>query len=134
VPYIFVAASVISVFAIIFVIKWSLDKIKRNPDVNIEKVQQNMFIGVALAESIPIILVVVGLTTLAPAYELNELLTPLGIVILLAAFAIFFIKLQTTIGVPEKLKGRIQLIGFIGIGLVIPVPMVSAIVFILRML
>ncbi|HLQ70880.1 MAG TPA: hypothetical protein VK142_03715 [Bacillota bacterium] len=124
-PYIFVAASAISVLVTVFIIKWSMDKIKADPEVALEKVQQYMFVGVGLAETIPIILIIVGFQMIESVNEASELFVPMGIVVLLAGFAVFFIFLQLKVGVPAKIKPQVHTMGFIGIGLSLSIPIVS---------
>src|SRR5699024_4124836 len=124
-PYIFVAASVISVFAIVFIIKWSMEKMKSDRDANLGTVQQYLFIGVDLAEFIPILLIVYGFMKMETVNEASELFVPIGIIILLVAFAVFFIFMQINVGVPEEMKNQVKTMGLMGISLAAAIPIAS---------
>jgi len=124
-PYIFDVASAISVLAIVFIIKWSIDKVKADPDINLGNVQSKMFVGIGIAEFIPLILIIIGFNMMETVNEANELIVPMGIVILLAGFAVFFIFLQTNIGMPEKIKAPVKTMGLLGISLSTAIPIVS---------
>lgn len=128
-PYLFVAASAIAVLAVSFILKWNMDKIKYDPRT-IEKAQINLMLGTGVAEVIPIILVVIGMVKLEQGASINDLMTPIIIILLLMGFAVIFSFLQMRVGTPEKIKGRIQVLGFVGLGLALPIPIVSLVAFI----
>lgn len=128
-PYLFVTASVIAVLAISFILKWNMDKIKYDPE-NIEKAQMNLILGASISEIIPIILVVIGFAKMEQGMSINDLMTPFIIVLLLMGFAVTFSFLQMRVGTPDKIKGRVQQLGMVGLGLALPMPIISLVAFI----
>src|SRR5690606_23971273 len=101
--YYFAFASLLAVISILLVFKVNVEKLKENPK-EVGQIQTKFFIGVAIAEAIPIILVVFGLMDLTTASSMEELYLPGLIVILSLVFAPFFIFLQKSVGVPEDAK------------------------------
>ena len=122
--YIYVLAAAIAVFGILIVFKINVEKIKENPDQR-EKAQQNFFIGAAISESLPIILLIFGIISMETATSMEELYLPAIIIIMLMAFAVFFIFLQRTVGVDAKSKEVIKIFSFIGIAMANAVPIIA---------
>ncbi|MGJ9458156.1 hypothetical protein [Oceanobacillus sp. CF4.6] len=122
-PYLFTAAAIIAVIGIIMVFKINMDKIKENPE-QLEKVQTNFFIGVALCESIPIILIVFALINAEPV-PMEELYIPAAIVMMMMVFAAFFIFLQRNVDVAEDQKQRVNNFSLIALMLANAIPIVA---------
>ena len=122
--YIYVLAAAIAVFGILIAFKINVEKIKENPDQR-EKAQQNFFIGVAISESIPIILLIFGFINMETASSMEEIYLPVILVIMLMAFAIFFVFLQRSVGVEAKSKEVIKVFSFIGIAMANAIPIIA---------
>ncbi|WP_156290911.1 hypothetical protein [Oceanobacillus salinisoli] len=123
-PYIPVVAAVIAVAGILFAFKSNIDKIKQEPD-KLEKYQTKLFIGAAISEAIPIILIIYGFSAMETVALLTELYVPMTIVIALIVFSMIYIFLQTRLDVDEELKPAIRSFGIIGLGLVNAIPIIS---------
>ena len=130
--YLFASAAILACISILLIFKINIEKIKENPE-EIAKVQTKFFIGVAVAETIPIILIILGMMDLSPASSMEELYIPGLIVILALIFAPFFIFLQKSVGVPEEAKQTVNSFSMIGIGMANAIPLVSLVCLIMMM-
>lgn len=133
-PYLFVAASVIAVLGILFIIKGNMEKIKEDPE-SLAKAQLNIILGASIVEIIPILLVVLGFVKMDQVNFVNDsvTITPLVIVMLLMAFSIIFILLQVTVGVPKQIKSQVLVLGLIGLFLSFAIPIVSLVALFIMM-
>ncbi|MFC4025007.1 hypothetical protein ACFOUV_14530 [Oceanobacillus longus] len=122
-PYLFTVAAVIAVIGIMVVFKINIDKMKENPE-QFGKAQNNFFIGVALSESIPIILIVFGLINAEPV-PMEELYIPAAIVIMMMVFAAFFIFLQRNVDVAEDQKQQVNSFSLIALMLANAIPIIA---------
>ncbi len=124
--YLFMFGSVLAVISILIVFKMFIDKVKRAPEDR-NALQSKFFVGVAIAEVIPIILIVFGFIMSQPVALMGDLLLPAIIIILSMAFAPFFIFLQTKVDVTKETKGIVTTLAFIGVMLTLSLPIVSLI-------
>ncbi|MFD1851637.1 hypothetical protein [Oceanobacillus bengalensis] len=124
VTYIFVLAAAIAVFGITTVFRVNINKIKENPEL-LQKAQTNLFIGAALSESIPILLIVYGFIKMEQVSSIEELFIPAIIILFLMAYAVITVLLQSKIDVDEDKKGLIRSFSFIGIALINAIPIIS---------
>lgn len=131
-PYIFVAAAVLAVLPNLFIFKISMDRIKEFPD-QLEKAQSFYFIGLALSEIIPIILVIFGFIHLNPVKSIDELFIPGIIVLLTMGFAAFFIFLQRTIDITEEMKVAATSFAMIAFSTVNAIPIIAIVSFFIMM-
>ncbi|WP_026909362.1 hypothetical protein [Paucisalibacillus globulus] len=122
--YYFALAAILAVIPILLIFKVNIEKIKENPS-DVGSAQTKFFIGVAIAEVIPIILIVLGLMDLTPASSIEELYIPGLIVILCMVFAPFFILLQRSVGVPEEAKQKVTTFSMIAWAMVNAIPFIS---------
>ncbi|WP_087973594.1 hypothetical protein [Oceanobacillus rekensis] len=121
--YLFVAAAVIAVIGIMIVFKINMDKIKENPE-QLENAQQKFFIGVAMSESIPILLVIFALINAEPV-PVEDLYLPMAIVILMMVFAAFFIFLQRNVDVEKAQKQQVNTFSMIALMLANAIPIIA---------
>lgn len=124
--YLFMLAAIIASFSILVVFKIFIDKLKVNPE-NRVKLQTNFFIGVAIAETSPILLLVLAFANSATVTSNEELYIPGLITLLTLAFASFFIFLQTKVDVTEEAKEIVKTSAIIGLALVVSIPFISLI-------
>ncbi|RKQ34340.1 hypothetical protein [Oceanobacillus halophilus] len=122
--YIPVLAAVIAVIGILAVFKRSVSQLKENPD-NLEKIQTKLFIGVAISESIPILLIIYGFINMETVSSIDELFVPMVIVIALMVFSIFYVFTQSRLDVEPEHKPMIRTFGFMGMGLVNAIPIIA---------
>ncbi|TFJ91577.1 hypothetical protein [Lentibacillus salicampi] len=122
--YVFVAAALFAVISIVILYKVNLEKIRENPE-QFEKIQTSFFIGVAIAEAIPIILLVFGLASAQPVENTGQLYAPGLIIILLAGFGALFMYLQKKVDVEEEARMAIHKFAMIAISLVTFIPIAS---------
>lgn len=123
-PYVFVIATILAITPILVIFKVMIERIKENPEQR-EKAHMQFFIGVALSEFIPIILIVYGFANLTPVASIDELYTPGLIIILFTIVAAFFIFLQRTVGVAEDIKQFINLFAMIALAMTTAIPIIS---------
>lgn len=122
--YLFMFASILAVISILTVFKMFIDKVKQTPEDR-TALQTKFFIGVAVAEVIPIILVIFGFSSIQPVASMSELLLPAIIVIITLAFAPFFIFLQTKVDITEKNRSIVTISAFIGVAVSTSIPIIS---------
>jgi len=122
--YIPVLASVIAVIGILAFFKRNLEKIKDNPEM-IEKYQTNLFIGSAISEAIPIVLIIIGFVNMEPVRSVDELVVPFTIIVGLIVFSIIYIFLQSRIDVDENIMPVVRGFGLISASLVMAIPIIS---------
>ena len=122
--YFFMIASIMAVISILIVFKIFIDKIKITPEKR-GILQSKFFIGVAIAEAIPIILIVFGFMASQPVTSMNELLVPGIVIILSMAFAPFFIFLQSKVDVTEESRAAVSSFVAIGSMLTLSIPIIS---------
>ncbi|MGE8204891.1 hypothetical protein ACQKP0_10035 [Heyndrickxia sp. NPDC080065] len=122
--YYFMFAVIIAVIGIAINFKIHMDKLKENP-ANRESIQSKFFIGIAIIEVIPIILVIFGFMNLTPVSNINELLLPGIITILSALLGLLFVFLQSKVDVTEEAKGMINTFTFIGFTLMMTFPIIA---------
>lgn len=125
VEYIFVLAAFIAVTGILIVFKINVEKIKENPET-IQIAQRNLFIGSAISETIPIILIVYGFATVETVENIS---VPFMLVILILAFSLFFIFLQSKVDVDENNRGPVQQFSRISMALVSAIPIIAIVFF-----
>lgn len=124
IPYVFLAATVISIVPILIIFKSSLEKIKLDPE-NRPQITVQFLIGVALSELIPIGLLIYGFTQASPVADMQELMLPGLIIILVTGVANFFIFLQKKVDMEEEVTPAVQLFSLISSSVVNAVPIVS---------
>src|SRR5690625_4983146 len=117
IPYIFVAATAINVLPILLLFKILIEKIKENPN-QANKFQMNFLIGAALCESIPILIIIYGFSNLTTMNSIQDLYMPGIIILLITAFANFFIFLQRMVDIDDEIKGVVSQFVIIGIALI----------------
>ncbi|MBP2076179.1 hypothetical protein [Oceanobacillus polygoni] len=122
-PYMFTAAAIIAVIGILIVFKVNLDKIKEDPE-QVAKAQSNFFIGVAIIEILPLIMIVFALIHAVPL-PIEEIYIPAFIIIILMAFAMFFIFLQRKVDVEEDRKQAVNQFSIIAIALANAIPIIA---------
>ncbi|WP_249869287.1 hypothetical protein [Oceanobacillus saliphilus] len=121
--YLLAVAAVIAVTGIIIAFKINLDKIKRDPE-QMGKAQSNFFIGAAISESIPIIMIVFALINAEPV-PMEDLYVPAGIVMIMMVFAAIFIFLQRSVDVEEDQKQAVTSFSFIALGIANAIPLIA---------
>lgn len=117
-------AVIIAVLGIAVNFKIHIEKLKEDPSRS-GSIQSKFFIGVALVEAIPIILVVIGFTKLTTVSSFNEILLPGIITIITALFGILFVFLQSKVDVTKASKGVINTFTYIGIMLIMAFPIIA---------
>ncbi|WP_164667621.1 hypothetical protein [Virgibacillus doumboii] len=122
--YIFVAASVLALIPIMVLFKMNLEKIRENPD-QLEKVQTKFFIGVAISEAIPILLIVFGMVNMTTVDSTSELYIPGLLVIVLMVIAVFFMTLQRAVNTDAESKAAVNSFARIGTPMAMAIPLVS---------
>lgn len=124
-PYIFVAAALIAALATAILFKITIEKIKANPD-SVGNAQMKFFIGIAISEFVPILLLVYGFATMEKVGTVEDLYLPGLIVILAIAISAFFIFLQRAVGTnhaqTQKIANNFAMMSFM---VIITLPIVS---------
>ncbi|KNE21580.1 hypothetical protein KM914_09150 [Virgibacillus pantothenticus] len=123
-PYVFVAAAALAMIPILALFKINVEKLKQDPSLQ-ARVQNNMMIGVAISEGLPILLIVYGFSQMESVAEISELYTPAIILLFLVIFAVFFIFLQKKVDVPEEAKAMVTQFSLISTFLVLAIPIIS---------
>ncbi|GAQ16858.1 cytochrome B [Oceanobacillus picturae] len=124
VAYYFVAAAVLAAFPILTLYKVLVGKLKEEPAAQ-ASIQQKFFIGVALSETIPLLLIVFGYINLTPVNSVEELYIPGLIVLFIMAYAVFFIFLQRNVDVTPEAKPIVQSFTLISLALALGVPIIA---------
>ena len=101
-----------------------MGRIKENPERR-EKIYSQFFIGIALSESIPLILIVYGFANLSPVASIEELYAPGLIIILFTIIAAIFIFLQRAVDVTDEIKGVVATFSFIALAMTTAIPIIS---------
>jgi len=122
--YFYVIAAAMAVLGVLFFFKTNVEKMKENPEVR-GAAYNNFFIGVALSEVIPIALIVFAYATTDPVLEMNDVMLPGIIILLLMAVSMFFIFMQRAVGVPEESRNVVNQFSMIAIAIVNAVPIIS---------
>ncbi|HLR61520.1 MAG TPA: hypothetical protein VK097_03665 [Lentibacillus sp.] len=122
--YVFVAAALLAVIPIVVLFKINLEKIRENPE-RFKKIQTHFFIRVAIAEVIPILLIVFGLANAAPVIIPEDLYIPGLIIVLLMGFGVLFMNLQKNVDVEVESKKAVRKFAMIAIPLVMFIPIAS---------
>lgn len=125
-PYLFAIASIIAVLSIIITFKLHLDKLKEKPEKQAE-IQTKFFMGIAISEVIPLILVVSGFTTMQPVQAISDLFAPFVIILFCTLIGPSFVFLQTKVDVVKETKSAVMTFAMIGFALVVSIPIVSLI-------
>lgn len=132
-PYIFVAAAIISVLLVVILFKITIEKIKENPNLA-GHAQTRFFIGVGVSEIIPIILIVYGMMNIEKVTDTTELYVPGLIIILAVVIAIFFVFLQKAVsGGDEKAQQVASLFTTVSLPLISSIPIVSIVGLVMMM-
>ncbi len=124
VAYYFVAAAVLAALPILTLYKVLVGKLKEEPSAQ-ASIQQKFFIGVALSETIPLLLIVFGYINLTPVNSVEELYIPGLIVVFIMAYAVFFIFLQRNVDVTPEAKPIVQSFTLISLALALGVPIIA---------
>ncbi|MGP4063897.1 hypothetical protein ACTWPF_03175 [Oceanobacillus sp. M65] len=124
VAYYFVAAAVLAALPILTLYKVLVGKLKEEPSAQ-ASIQQKFFIGVALSETIPLLLIVFGYINITPVNSVEELYIPGLIVLFIMAYAVFFIFLQRNVDVTPEAKPIVQSFTLISLALALGVPIIA---------
>ncbi|MDQ0176781.1 hypothetical protein [Bacillus chungangensis] len=122
--YIFIIASIVAIFSILTIFKIQLEKLKANPE-NMQKIQLTFFIGIAIAELIPVILLFYGIMNITPVAALSELYVPAFVILAVMAFGSFFVYLQTKADVSEDAKNLVTSFAFVANAVAMSIPIIS---------
>jgi len=120
--YYFVAATLIAVIPLLILFKVIIEKIRENPEKQAYFLTR-FILGVALIESLPIVLVVLGFINLERVKDISELYLPGAIILLSLVFALIFISLQR-INDAEVNTGQFRILA---LAFLSAIPMVSLI-------
>ncbi|MEC5424521.1 hypothetical protein QGM71_13555 [Virgibacillus sp. C22-A2] len=123
-PYIFITAAVLAVIPILFLYKINMEKLKEDPK-QINKVQRNFMIGVAVSEIIPLILLVYGFMNLTPVSGIEELFLPGIILLFLVGYSIFFVLLQKNFDVKPETKATISSFAMVSLPITMAFPIIA---------
>lgn len=123
-PYVFVIATILAITPILIIFKVMLGRLKENPEQS-GKIQSQFFIGVALSETIPLILIVYGFMNLTTASSVEEIYAPGLIIILFTALAAFFIFIQRAVDVGEEIKPVVNSFALIALAMTTAIPIIS---------
>lgn len=124
IPYVFVAAATLAMFPILTLYKMNVEKLKQDPSQH-ARVQNNLMIGVALSEAIPILLIIYGYAQMESVSTVSDLYLPGIILLFLVIFAVLFIFMQAKVGVPEEAKSMITQYSIISLMLALAIPIIS---------
>lgn len=122
--YLYVIAAAMAVLAILFFYKMNVEKIKETPE-KVGKAHTNFFMGAAMSEAIPIILIIFAYTSIEPVQAVEGLIIPGIFIVLIMLFSVFFIFLQRSVGVPEESKSAVNQFSMIAIAMANAVPIVA---------
>ncbi|MFD2627979.1 hypothetical protein [Oceanobacillus kapialis] len=122
--YYFVAAAALAAIPLLILFKVLVSKLKENPE-SLANIQQKFFMGVAISEAIPLLLIIYGYINLEPVDSIQELYIPGIIILFIMAYAIFFIFLQKNVDVTPEAKPTVQSFTFISIALAMSVPIIA---------
>lgn len=122
--YAFIIASIVAIFSILTIFKIQLEKLKANPD-NMQKIQLAFFIGIAIAELIPVVLLFYGIMNITPVAALSELYVPAFIILAVMALGSFFVYLQTKADVSEDAKNLVTSFAFVANAVAMSIPIIS---------
>lgn len=122
--YVFIIASIIAIFSILTIFKIQLKKLKADPD-NMQKIQLTFFIGIAIAELIPVVLLFYGIMNITPVAALSELYVPTFIILAAMALGSFFVYLQTKADVSEDAKSLVTSFAFVANAVAMSIPIIS---------
>lgn len=124
--YIFVAAAIIAVIPVLFIVKVNVNKLIADPE-QINSVQKHFFIGVALSKIIPVILLIFGIVKLTPVTDYSELYIPWFIILATVLFGLYFISSQKKLAVGDQEKMAINTLVTIARPLIFSIPLMAAI-------
>ncbi|RDW20579.1 hypothetical protein [Oceanobacillus chungangensis] len=122
--YIFAVAAVLAAISISVLFKINIGKIKEQPE-QASKVQTNFFIGVAISEAIPLILLIIGIMNVEAVSSIELIYIPAIIIILTIVCASFFLFLQSKVDVVEDNKSSVTSFTAIGIAMVNAIPIIA---------
>ncbi|AXI10593.1 hypothetical protein CV093_18790 [Oceanobacillus sp. 143] len=122
--YLFVVAAILAAISISVLFKINIGKIKEQPEQT-SKIQTNFFIGVAISEAIPIVLLIFGLINTETVSSNQQLFVPAIIIILTIIYASFFLFLQSKVDVVEENKASVTSFTAIGMAMVNAIPIIA---------
>lgn len=128
--YIFVAAAIFSVIPLLVIFKVNINKLIENP-AQITEIQNRFLISVALSKIVPVILLIFGIIKMS-TIDMNSLLIPLAIIIIVVIYGFFFISSQKNVHENEDVKYAINTLTTIARPLIFSIPLM-AIVFLIMM-
>jgi F0F1-type ATP synthase membrane subunit c/vacuolar-type H+-ATPase subunit K len=122
--YLFVIAAILAAISISVLFKINIGKIKEQPEQT-SQIQTNFFIGVAISEAIPIVLLIFGLINTETVSSNQQLFIPAIIIILTIICASFFLFLQSKVDVVEENKASVTSFTAIGMAMVNAIPIIA---------
>lgn len=122
-PYVFMLATVINVVPIVFLFKVLINRLKEDTSLK-NSIMTKFFIGVAMIEVIPILLIVYGMMD-QEKYPMSEMVVPGAVVLLMMGLAGIAILLQRRIDVPAEAKETVNTFTFIALALAMSIPIIS---------
>lgn len=122
-PYVFMLATVINVVPIVFLFKVLINRLKEDTSLK-NSIMTKFFIGVAMIEVIPILLIVYGMMD-QEKYPMSEMVVPGAVVLLMMGLAGIAILLQRRIDVPAEAKETVNTFTFVALALAMSIPIIS---------
>lgn len=122
-PYVFMLATVINVVPIVFLFKVLISRLKEDTSLR-HSITTKFFIGVAMIEVIPILLIVYGMMD-QEKYPMSEMVIPGAVILLMMGLAGIAILLQRRIDVPAEAKETVNTFTFVALALAMSIPIIS---------
>lgn len=133
IPYIFVAAALTSVFAVLIIFKLNMDKLIEKP-TDLHEVQKKFLISIGVSKVIPVILLIFGMVKMGEAeISRNQLTIPLLIILATVIYGLYYISSKKKLEEDEDITYAINTLTFIARPLIFSIPLM-AIVFLLMMM
>lgn len=121
--YIFVLAAALAVFGILIMYKKNVERLKEDPS-QVGEVHKSFFMSTAVIEALPIVLLILGIVNVEPV-PMEDIYLPAIIIVMLAAFSIFFIFLQRAVGTDEDSKPVVNNFSMIAIMMSNAIPIIA---------
>lgn len=122
--YIFVFAAILSVCAVLTIVKMNINKLIAQPDQFV-RIQNRFFIGIACSKIIPVGILIWGITRIKPASSINELYLPWVIILITIGIGLTFITSQKKLDVKEDAQIAINTLVTIARPLLFSIPIMA---------
>lgn len=131
IPYIFMIAALISIFAVLIIFKLYLNRLIEEPETLVA-IQRRFLISIGISKVIPIILLIFGMAKMSE-FEQGNVIIPILIIVVAVIYTLYDISKQNNQSYDQKTQQAVYTLIFIARPLIFSIPLMAIIFLVMLM-